>query len=61
MKPRQLYTLGMVCPAESEGQVGPVKNLALMAYITTEQRVPVMEFWKSLAMENLTDILPLKV
>ena len=38
-KPRQLHNThwGMVCPAETpEGQaVGLVKNLALMAYITT--------------------------
>ena len=51
----------MVCPAETpEGQaVGLVKNLALMAYITTgTAQVPVMEFLEEFSTENLTDILP---
>lgn len=62
-KPRQLHNThwGMVCPAETpEGQaVGLVKNLALMAYITTgTAQVPVMEFLEEFSTENLTDILP---
>ena len=62
-KPRQLHNShwGMVCPAETpEGQaVGLVKNLALMAYITTgTAQVPVMEFLEEFSTENLTDILP---
>jgi len=62
-KPRQLHNThwGMVCPAETpEGQaVGLVKNLALMAYITTgTAQVPVLEFLEEFSMENLTDILP---
>ena len=51
----------MVCPAETpEGQaVGLVKNMALMAYITTgTSQVPVMEFLEEFSTENLTDILP---
>jgi DNA-directed RNA polymerase II subunit RPB2 len=51
----------MVCPAETpEGQaVGLVKNLALMAYITTGTgQVPVLEFLGEFSTENLTDILP---
>ena len=51
----------MVCPAETpEGQaVGLVKNMALMAYITTgTAQVPVMEFLEEFSTENLTDILP---
>ena len=49
------------CPAETpEGQaVGLVKNLALMAYITTgTAQVPVLEFLEEFSTENLTDILP---
>ncbi|KAL7443359.1 hypothetical protein ACHAXH_009174 [Discostella pseudostelligera] len=62
-KPRQLHNShwGMVCPAETpEGQaVGLVKNMALMAYITTgTSQVPVMEFLEEFSTENLTDILP---
>jgi len=62
-KPRQLHNThwGMVCPAETpEGQaVGLVKNLALMAYITTgTAQVPVLEFLEEFSTENLTDILP---
>ena len=62
-KPRQLHNThwGMVCPCETpEGQaVGLVKNLALMAYITTgTAQVPVMEFLEEFSTENLTDILP---
>uniref|UniRef100_A0A7S4QHG4 DNA-directed RNA polymerase subunit beta n=1 Tax=Ditylum brightwellii TaxID=49249 RepID=A0A7S4QHG4_9STRA len=62
-KPRQLHNShwGMVCPAETpEGQaVGLVKNLALMAYITTgTAQVPIMEFLEEFSTENLTDILP---
>ena len=62
-KPRQLHNThwGMVCPAETpEGQaVGLVKNMALMAYITTgTAQVPVMEFLEEFSTENLTDILP---
>lgn len=62
-KPRQLHSthFGMVCPAETpEGQaVGLVKNLALMAYITTgTAQVPVLEFLEEFSTENLTDILP---
>ena len=51
----------MVCPAETpEGQaVGLVKNMALMAYITTgTSQVPVMEFLEEFSTENLTDISP---
>lgn len=51
----------MVCPAETpEGQaVGLVKNLALMAYITTgTAQVPILEFLDEWSTENLTDILP---
>jgi DNA-directed RNA polymerase II subunit RPB2 len=51
----------MVCPCETpEGQaVGLVKNLALMAYITTgTAQVPVMEFLEEFSTENLNDILP---
>jgi len=62
-KPRQLHNShwGMVCPAETpEGQaVGLVKNLALMAYITTgTAQVPVLEFLEEFSTENLTDVLP---
>jgi len=62
-KPRQLHNThwGMVCPAETpEGQaVGLVKNMALMAYITTgTAQVPVLEFLEEFSTENLTDILP---
>ena len=62
-KPRQLHNShwGMVCPAETpEGQaVGLVKNLALMAYITTgTAQVPILEFLDEWSTENLTDILP---
>mmetsp|Transcript_3964 Transcript_3964/g.9690 ORF Transcript_3964/g.9690 Transcript_3964/m.9690 type:complete len:1241 (-) Transcript_3964:119-3841(-) len=62
-KPRQLHNThwGMVCPAETpEGQaVGLVKNLALMAYITTgTAQVPVLEFLEEFSTEPLTDILP---
>jgi DNA-directed RNA polymerase II subunit RPB2 len=62
-KPRQLHNThwGMVCPCETpEGQaVGLVKNLALMAYITTgTAQVPVLEFLEEFSTENLTDILP---
>lgn len=62
-KPRQLHNThwGMVCPCETpEGQaVGLVKNLALMAYITTGTAVvPVLEFLEEFSTENLTDILP---
>jgi DNA-directed RNA polymerase II subunit RPB2 len=62
-KPRQLHNThwGVVCPAETpEGQaVGLVKNLALMAYITTgTAQVPVLEFLEEFSTENLTDILP---
>lgn len=62
-KPRQLHNShwGMVCPAETpEGQaVGLVKNMALMAYITTgTSQVPVMEFLEEFSTENLTDVLP---
>lgn len=62
-KPRQLHNThwGMVCPAETpEGQaVGLVKNLALMAYITTgTPQGPVMEFLEEFSTESLTDILP---
>lgn len=62
-KPRQLHNThwGMVCPAETpEGQaVGLVKNLALMAYVTTgTPQVPVLEFLEEFSTENLTDILP---
>merc|ERR1719183_2800040 len=62
-KPRQLHNThwGMVCPAEPpEGKaVGLVKNLALMAYITTgTPQVPIMEFLEEFSTENLTDILP---
>ena len=62
-KPRQLHNShwGMVCPAETpEGQaVGLVKNMALMAYITTgTSQVPVMEFLEEFSTENLTDISP---
>ena len=62
-KPRQLHNThwGMVCPAETpEGQaVGLVKNLALMAYITTgTAQVPILEFLEEFSTENLTDILP---
>lgn len=62
-KPRQLHNThwGMVCPAETpEGQaVGLVKNLALMAYITTgTAQLPVLEFLEEFSTENLTDILP---
>ena len=51
----------MVCPAETpEGQaVGLVKNLALMAYITTRtSQSPILEFLEEFSTENLTDILP---
>jgi DNA-directed RNA polymerase II subunit RPB2 len=51
----------MVCPAETpEGQsVGLVKNLALMAHITTgTPKKPVLESLEEFSMENLTDILP---
>jgi RNA polymerase Rpb2, domain 3 len=43
-----------------EGQaVGLVKNLALMAYITTgTAQVPVLEFLEEFSTENLKDILP---
>jgi len=62
-KPRQLHNThwGMVCPAETpEGQaVGLVKNLALMAYITTgTAQAPILEFLEEFSTENLTDILP---
>lgn len=62
-KPRQLHNThwGMVCPAETpEGQaVGLVKNLALMAYITTgTPQSPILEFLEEFSTENLTDILP---
>jgi len=62
-KPRQLHNThwGMVCPAETpEGQaVGLVKNLALMAYITTgTPPAPIMQSLGEFSTENLTDILP---
>lgn len=62
-KPRQLHNThwGMVCPAETpEGQaVGLVKNLALMAYITTgTAQIPVIEFLEEFSTENLSEIRP---
>ena len=48
----------MVCPAETpEGQaVGLVKNLALMAYITTgTAQVPVLEFLEEFQIPNFDD------
>ena len=55
------YTLGNgVSGRDREGQaVGLIKNLALMAYITTgTAQVPVLEFLEEFSTENLTDILP---
>ena len=61
-KPRQLHNThwGMVCPAETpEGQaVGLVKNLALMAEISTNSRAaqPVIEFLDEFGLERFTEI-----
>lgn len=56
-----LFSLGMVCPAETpEGAaVGLVKNLALMAYISVgSQPRPILEFLEEWSMENLEEIAP---
>jgi DNA-directed RNA polymerase II subunit RPB2 len=60
-KPRQLHNThwGMVCPAETpEGQaVGLVKNLALMAYISTgSPQAPILEFLEEFGTTNLTEL-----
>jgi len=59
-KPRQLHNThwGMVCPAETpEGQaVGLVKNLSLMAEISTNSpAVPVIELLDDCLLERFTD------
>ncbi|KAJ1417137.1 RNA polymerase Rpb2, domain 3 [Sesbania bispinosa] len=56
-KPRQLHNSqwGMMCPAETpEGQAcGPVKNLALMVYITVGSAAyPILEFLEEWGTEN---------
>jgi len=60
-KPRQLHNThwGMVCPAETpEGQaVGLVKNLALMAEISTNSPAsPVIDFLDEFGLERFTEI-----
>ena len=62
-KPRQLHNShwGMVCPAETpEGAAcGLVKNLALMAYISTGSPVSsILEFLEEWALERLDEIRP---
>ena len=61
-KPRQLHNThwGMVCPAETpEGQaVGLVKNLALMAYISTGTPIsPIIEFLEEWSTETFEEIV----
>lgn len=61
--PRQLHNThwGMICPAETpEGQAcGLVKNLTLMAYVTTGQPAPeIMELLENCDMTQLDDIHP---
>jgi len=65
-KPRQLHNThwGMVCPAETpEGQaVGLVKNLSLMAYISTgSPQAPILEFLEEFGTTNLTELTSPKV
>ena len=65
-KPRQLHNThwGMICPAETpEGQaVGLVKNLALMAYISTgTPQAPILEFLEEFGTANLTELTSPKV
>eukprot|EP00472_Partenskyella_glossopodia_P014116 CAMPEP_0197530064 /NCGR_PEP_ID=MMETSP1318-20131121/30496_1 /TAXON_ID=552666 /ORGANISM="Partenskyella glossopodia, Strain RCC365" /LENGTH=1189 /DNA_ID=CAMNT_0043085741 /DNA_START=233 /DNA_END=3802 /DNA_ORIENTATION=- len=61
--PRQLHNThwGMVCPAETpEGQaVGLVKNLTLMAYVTTgESASDIVDLIEDCGLEGLDDIHP---
>jgi DNA-directed RNA polymerase II subunit RPB2 len=54
----------MVCPCETpEGQtVGLIKNLSLMAYISTgSAQAPILEFLEEFGTENLTDLSSPKV
>jgi len=61
--PRQLHNThwGMVCPAETpEGQsVGLVKNLTLMAYVTTgEKPEDIIDIIHDVGMDGIDDVAP---
>jgi hypothetical protein len=60
MKPRHCtHWEWCALPNQKDSRTG--QEPGAHGHITTERRVPVMEFLEEFSMENLTDILPLKV